>query len=76
MTQSGMAVARGVVAKGRPPAPGHSLEEHFSPVSLARRLECSVAKVRKSIWRGELDAVRVGRLVRIPASSVQRWLGQ
>jgi excisionase family DNA binding protein len=76
MTQSGMAVARGVVAKGRPPTTGHSLEEHFSPVSLARRLECSVAKIRKSIWLGELDAVRVGRLVRIPASSVQRWLGQ
>jgi excisionase family DNA binding protein len=50
------------------------VEEYFSPESLARRLECSVAKVRKSIWRGELEGVRIGRLVRIPASSVQRWL--
>lgn len=48
-----------------------SLEEHFSPESLAQRLECSVAKVRKSIWQGQLDAARVGRLVRIPASSVE-----
>lgn len=55
---------------------GQSLEEHFSPASLAQRLECSEAKIRKSIWQGQLDAVRVGRLVRIPASSVQRWLGQ
>jgi excisionase family DNA binding protein len=76
MTQSGMAAARRVVAKGRPLATGQSLEEHFSPESLAQRLECSVAKVRKSIWRGQLEAVRVGRLVRIPASSVQKWLAQ
>jgi len=75
MTHSGMAAARrGAAAKGRPLAAGHSLEEHFSPESLAQRLECSVAKVRKSIWQGQLDAVRVGRLVRIPASSVERWL--
>jgi excisionase family DNA binding protein len=74
MTQSGMAAARRGKAKGRPLAAGHSLEEHFSPESLAQRLECSVAKVRKSIWRGQLEAVRIGRLVRIPASSVQRWL--
>lgn len=74
MTQSGMAAARRVVAKGRPLVTGHRLEEHFSPESLAQRLECSVAKVRKSIWQGQLDAVRVGRLVRIPASSVERWL--
>ena len=74
MTQSGMAAARRAVAKGRPLAARQSLEEHFSPESLAQRLECSVAKVRKSIWRGQLEAVRVGRLVRIPASSVERWL--
>jgi excisionase family DNA binding protein len=69
---------RTLTRSARTKAPGRkeaqSLEEHFSPESLAQRLECSVAKVRKSIWQGQLDAVRVGRLVRIPTSSVQKWL--
>ena len=50
------------------------MEEHFSAKRLAPILDCSVSEIRKAIWRGELKAVRIGRLVRIPASSVQQWL--
>jgi excisionase family DNA binding protein len=51
-----------------------SVEEHLSPERLALLLGCSTSKIRKAIWRQELRAVHVGRLVRIPASSVERWL--
>jgi len=50
------------------------LEEHLSPESLAEQLKCSVATIRRAVWRRELDAVRVGRLVRIPTSAAHRWL--
>jgi len=74
MTESEKMLTRSARTKARGHQEGPSLEKYFSPESLAQRLECSVAKVRKSIWQGQLDAVRIGRLVRIPASSVQKWL--
>lgn len=58
----------------RPAAAPLSVEEHLSPERLAMRLNCSTSKIRKAIWRGELDAIRVGRLVRIPTSAAHRWL--
>jgi len=51
-----------------------AIEEHLSPERLGMLLGCSTSKIRKAIWRHELEVVRIGRLVRIPASSVQRWL--
>jgi len=50
------------------------MEEHFSAKRLAPILDCSVSEIRKAILRGDLKAVRIGRLVRIPTSSVQKWL--
>jgi excisionase family DNA binding protein len=74
MPQSETALAPRARTKTQPNRERQGLEEFFSPGSLAERLECSVAKVRKSIRQGQLDVVRVGRLVRIPTSSVQKWL--
>jgi excisionase family DNA binding protein len=51
-----------------------AVEEHLSPERLALLFNCSLSKVRKAIQRGELDSVRVGRLIRVPTSAVHRWL--
>ena len=54
--------------------PAATVEEHVSPERVALLFDLSVSKVRKAIARGELDAIRVGRQVRIPRSSITRWI--
>jgi excisionase family DNA binding protein len=44
----------------------------FSVPSLARRWEVSEGLIRKMIERGELLSFRLGVLIRVPASEVQR----
>ena len=53
---------------------GAGVEAHLSPERLALLLDCSLSTVRQAITRGELPAVRVGRLVRIPQSWAARWI--
>lgn len=44
----------------------------FTVPSLAERWECSEGLIRKMIDRGELQAFRIGILIRIPADEVGR----
>jgi excisionase family DNA binding protein len=44
----------------------------FSPETLANRWGCSSEKVRQMCRRGELATFRLGKLIRIPASEVER----
>jgi excisionase family DNA binding protein len=45
----------------------------FSPETLAERWGCSAEKVRQMFHRGELAGFRLGKLIRIPASEVERF---
>lgn len=45
----------------------------YSPETLAERWDCSAEKVRRMVHAGELDAFRLGKLIRIPASEVERF---
>ena len=45
----------------------------FTPESLAERWSCSAEKVRQMVRRGELMAIRLGKLIRIPAIEVERF---
>ncbi len=42
---------------------------------VAKELRCSTRTVRRAIARGELYAVKVGSLVRVPASEVRALTG-
>jgi excisionase family DNA binding protein len=44
----------------------------FSPETLANRWGCSSEKVRQMCRGGELASFRLGKLIRIPASEVER----
>jgi excisionase family DNA binding protein len=44
----------------------------FTPEEAAAALGCSLAMVRKQIWMKTIDVVRLGALVRIPFSELQR----
>lgn len=44
----------------------------FSPETLAERWECSAEKVRLMCREGTLASFRLGKLIRIPASEVER----
>lgn len=44
----------------------------YSPETLAQRWGCSSEKVRQMCRAGELAAFRLGKLIRIPASEVER----
>lgn len=44
----------------------------FTPDTLADRWACSAQHVRDMIGRGELRSFRAGKLLRIPASEVER----
>ena len=43
---------------------------------VARELRVSPGLVRKEIRAGALNCVRVGRLMRVPASELDRYLGE
>lgn len=45
----------------------------FSPESLADRWACSAEKVRLMYRNGELSGFRLGKLIRIPATEVERY---
>jgi len=61
------------------PSAASSIED-LPPVcdvrSVARYLDCSEFTVRELIKRGELDHVRLGRLIKIPRSAIARFLGE
>ena len=44
----------------------------FSPETLAERWNCSPEKVRQMVRAGELQGFRLGKLIRIPATEVER----
>ena len=45
----------------------------YSPETLADRWGCSAEKVRIMCRSGELPSFRLGKLIRIPASEVERY---
>ena len=45
----------------------------YSPETLAERWGCSAQKIRNMIHAGELAGFRLGKLIRIPASEVERY---
>lgn len=49
-----------------------SARKPYTPVTLAERWGCSQGLVRKMIDRHELSHFRLGTLIRIPASEVER----
>ena len=48
----------------------------LSPESVAAHLDISVQGVRRLIKSGELRAVKLGRLVRIPTAEVERLVAR
>jgi len=48
-------------------------DKPFSPESLAQRWQCSPEKVRTMFHNGDLKGFRLGKLIRIPASEVERY---
>lgn len=51
-------------------------ERPLTPEQLAAHWGCSANHVRNLIKRGELQAFRLGRLIRIPATSVEEFEGR
>lgn len=51
---------------------GSIVERYYSPESLAKILDCSVDKIRKMILRREISYKKIGRLVRIPNSEIEK----
>lgn len=54
---------------------GSSTEKFYSPETAAKMLECSVEKIRKMIQKREISYKKIGRLVRIPGTELER-IGQ
>jgi len=54
----------------KPLSPG----QYLSPRQVAERLGVSVKTVSRRIADGELRAARIGRLIRIAAADVQRYV--
>ncbi len=52
-----------------------STERLYSPETVAKMLECSVEKIRKMIQKREISYKKIGRLVRIPSSELEK-IGQ
>lgn len=68
-------VANKINKKSYCPYCGSSIEKYYSPESTAKLLECSVEFIRKLIRTREISYKKIGRLVRIPSSEIDR-LGQ
>ena len=51
---------------------GSRVERYYSPESVAEILDCSVEKIRKMILRREISYRKIGRLVRIPVSEIEK----
>jgi excisionase family DNA binding protein len=54
--------------------PGKELEELLLPAEVARLLRVTVRTVERYCAQGKLRAVKVGRLWRIPRSSLEEFL--
>lgn len=54
---------------------GSRTEKLYSPETAAKMLECSVEKIRKMIQKREISYKKIGRLVRIPCSELEK-IGQ
>jgi excisionase family DNA binding protein len=52
------------------------IEELFTPKEYAERRKCSISTVRAKILRGDLEIVKLGRLVRIPARELAREIAE
>ena len=48
-------------------------ERPYTVATLAERWQCSDQHIRDLIHKGELSCFRAGRLIRIPASEVERF---
>lgn len=51
---------------------GSRVERYYSPESVAKIFDCSVEKIRKMIQKREISYRKIGRLVRIPISEIER----
>ncbi|MBN4081378.1 helix-turn-helix domain-containing protein [Caldithrix abyssi] len=51
---------------------GSRTERLYSPESVARIFDCSVEKIRKMIQKREIGYKKIGRLVRIPQSELEK----
>lgn len=56
--------------------PSHPSDLHtlLDPAAAASRLSCSPAMVRKLIQNRQIETVKVGRLVRIELSALDRYI--
>jgi excisionase family DNA binding protein len=52
------------------------MEQHYSPVQVAAKLELHPQTVRRHVRQGTLRSVKVGRARRIPESAVREWIGR
>jgi len=51
---------------------GSRTEKLYSPEAAAELFDCSVEKIRRMIKRREIGFRKIGRLVRIPASELDK----
>ena len=58
------------------PAELKMVPRYVAPARVARMLDVSSQTVRRMIERGELEAVRVGSMMRIKRDSLMRMLGE
>lgn len=58
---------------GASPSPTVALEPDLTIAQAAARKQVSVKTVRRAITSGDLQAYRIGRLIRIPAISLEAW---
>jgi excisionase family DNA binding protein len=58
---------------GASPSPAVALEPDLTIAQAAERKQVSVKTVRRAISSGEIQAYRIGRLIRIPATSLEAW---
>jgi len=49
-------------------------QENLRIAAFAKRVGYEVSTIRKKVWRRELNSIKVGRLVLIPESEVDRLL--
>lgn len=51
------------------------MEDYYTPEEVANKLKIDITTVYRWVKEGRLKAIRVGRLLRIPESELQRFLG-
>lgn len=50
-------------------------EQYLSPAQFAERMSCSRSMVTKLVQNGEIEALRLGKLIRIPMSQFEEKEG-